>query len=489
VSAAVVLSWREGVTAAAAGDGALDVQGPGGRVSLRRVAPVFLDALDRLSPPGEDEDRLAELVRGDGSAALTRWYYYLERLSRRGLVWRTVHTNGARLATLVAVSTSFVARPVEAKSGCRYVLSRFAGLRRLGGAAVVESPLAHAKVILNDSRAAALVGALTAPATAEELTARVIGLSTDAVAGVLTLLWRAGLLGEASDGASCAEDEAPALQTWDYHDLLFHARSRQGRSDAAFGGTYRLAGRLDPPPALKPAPSGKTHELYRPDLARLQRDDPPLARVQERRCSVRAFDADRPITDRQLGEFLFRVARVKDHWQTELATSSGPVRMDFASRPYPAGGGLYELELYAAVNLCANLEPGLHHYDPARHCLTRLCGRTAEVAGLLQDAAESTAVPEDSVQILVILAARFPRMAWKYESIAYALTLKDVGVIFQTMYLAATAMGLGPCALGCGDADRFARAAGTDYYTETSVGEFLLGSQRHGPPGPVGSTS
>ena len=56
------------------------------------------------------------------------------------------------------------------------------------------------------------------------------------------------------------------------------------------------------------------------------------------------------------------------------------------------------------------------------------------------------------------------------------------------MYLAATAMGLGPCAVGGGDADRFARAAGTDYCVETSVGEFLLGSQRHGPLGPVGST-
>jgi hypothetical protein len=44
------------------------------------------------------------------------------------------------------------------------------------------------------------------------------------------------------------------------------------------------------------------------------------------------------------------------------------------------------------------------------------------------------------------------------------------------MYLAATAMNLAPCALGCGDSDLFARAAGTDYYVETSVGEFLLGS-------------
>ena len=86
-------------------------------------------------------------------------------------------------------------------------------------------------------------------------------------------------------------------------------------------------------------------------------------------------------------------------------------------------------------------------------------------------------VPVEQIQTLTILAARFQRLAWKYSSIAYALMLKNVGVIYQTMYLAATAMGLAPCAVGYGDSDLFARAAGTEYYAETSVGEFLLGSK------------
>jgi hypothetical protein len=49
------------------------------------------------------------------------------------------------------------------------------------------------------------------------------------------------------------------------------------------------------------------------------------------------------------------------------------------------------------------------------------------------------------------------------------------------MYLTATAMGLAPCAIGGGDADLFARAAGTDYCAESSVGEFLLGTPRPQP--------
>jgi hypothetical protein len=35
-------------------------------------------------------------------------------------------------------------------------------------------------------------------------------------------------------------------------------------------------------------------------------------------------------------------------------------------------------------------------------------------------------------------------------------------------------MNLAPCGLGGGDSDLFAEAAGLDYYTETSVGEFML---------------
>src|SRR5262249_23157518 len=78
-------------------------------------------------------------------------------------------------------------------------------------------------------------------------------------------------------------------------------------------------------------------------------------------------------------------------------------------------------------------------------------------------------------QVLVIIAARFPRVSWKYSSISYAIILKDVGALLQTMYLVATSMNLAACAIGGGDSDLFARVAGTEYYVEGSVGELILG--------------
>jgi len=147
-----------------------------------------------------------------------------------------------------------------------------------------------------------------------------------------------------------------------------------------------------------------------------------------------------------------------------------------SGRPYPNGGCCYELEFYGAVSVCEGLSPALFHYCPKTHQLYRVADWTRELNELFERAyyaADQQSLP----RILIILSARFQRVAWKYEAIAYALVLKHVGVVYQTMYLVATAMGLAPCALGGGDSDLFAAIARTNYYAETSVGEFILGSR------------
>ncbi len=80
-------------------------------------------------------------------------------------------------------------------------------------------------------------------------------------------------------------------------------------------------------------------------------------------------------------------------------------------------------------------------------------------------------------QILITLAARFGRIAWKYSSIAYSLILKDVGVLLQTFYLTATDLGLGGCAIGTGNIDLFAKMTGLDIHIEGPVGQFALGRE------------
>jgi SagB-type dehydrogenase family enzyme len=83
----------------------------------------------------------------------------------------------------------------------------------------------------------------------------------------------------------------------------------------------------------------------------------------------------------------------------------------------------------------------------------------------------STATP----QILITIAARFGRISWKYSSIAYSLILKDVGVLVQTLYLMATDMKLGGCAIGITNIDLFAKMTGIEFHVEGPVGQFAIG--------------
>ena len=78
-------------------------------------------------------------------------------------------------------------------------------------------------------------------------------------------------------------------------------------------------------------------------------------------------------------------------------------------------------------------------------------------------------------QILITIAARFGRTSWKYSSIAYALILKDVGVLIQTLYMMATDMGLGGCAIGSVNIDLFAKMTGIEFHVEGPVGQFAIG--------------
>ena len=66
-------------------------------------------------------------------------------------------------------------------------------------------------------------------------------------------------------------------------------------------------------------------------------------------------------------------------------------------------------------------------------------------------------------------------MAWKYDAVAYRLSLLNVGVVFELMYLVATDMGLAPCANGSGNSRPLQEVLVGDPFEEVAIGEFCLG--------------
>jgi SagB-type dehydrogenase family enzyme len=452
-----------GVTLRAAGEGDLVARGCLGELTVHRPSSSLSTALHALAGAGATDDQLESLA-GDDALLL---YYHLEALSALGLLSWTVAHDDVLLATLTPISPRFV-RPVAGVDAERvYRLSRFASARAgdRDAGMIVECPLSLAAVTLHDPRAASLLFELMRPFRPSELANRTGSLDGEPARAVVQLLADAAMLTpEAPEEAPRSPAEVALLQ-WEVHDLAFHARSRVGRHLAPCGATYRFEGSVPSTPALKGPMSEALITLERPDLEALCRSDAPFTAVLERRRTVHGRGST-PLTLRQLGDLLFRAARVRGLRPSALG--------DATDRPYPGAGALYELEIYPVVNACDGLDAGMYHYCPANHRLERLASEANDVRALIEGARGPEWAPE-LPEVLLVIAARFQRVSWKYESIAYSLILKDVGVLLQTMYLVATAMSLSPRALGGGDSDLFARAAGTDYYVEASVGELALG--------------
>jgi SagB-type dehydrogenase family enzyme len=413
-----------------------------GEPAINGLTPGVRDALARLAREGASEDELESSVAAtDGASGLPMLYFALNALAQRRALSYTVVGEQGPLATATS-NTTLQLR--EHNDATPITLSRFALLRRDGERIVVETSLSAAQVIIEDDRVLALI----TPTRASDL-------SPDEASALATLLRACAMLDEGNENDG-------ALAYWNFHDLLFHARTRLGRHLGGWGGTFPFRGRTEPPPVAKPEMSDDVIELETPDL----RDD--FTTILDGRHSSRDF-GDPPLTRQQLGEFLYRSARIRN-------TYDAGTGQQLSRRPYPGGGAVYELEIYVTVRVCSGLSPGLYHYCPLSHRLARLADAPER---LLRQATQS---PHAAPQVLLTIAARFARIFWKYESIGYAVILKDAGALFQTMYLVAEAMGLGACAIGGGDSDLFADAAGLDYYAETSVGEFILGSRAEGDP-------
>lgn len=435
------------------------------RLPFNEPAPATVSALEALaSEEGLDAGTLAF----DPQLAML-----LHRLEAGGWLARTIGAEGSLLTVEpLAFADVFSRRGFEPEAPVK--LSRFANLRPDGATLVLESGRARARARLHDPRLAALLGALIEPQPAAEVDATVAGLDGEEVEAVLRLLQRSRLVERVDEGDP--ELDEPTLGQWHPVDLLFHARNRLGRQAGGYGGTYPFKGRFPEPPSVRPE-SGSLVELPRPELDALRAagGEMTLTEAIEARRSIRRHDDSAPIGAAQLGELLFRTSRLRG----TVKTPNEP----FALRPYPNGGALYELDVYPIVRLCEGIDPGLYRYDPEAHGLRPLAEAGAPTDGLLEHA-KVAALMEARPQVLLVIAARFGRTTWKYEAVPYALTLKHVGVLYQTLYLVATAMGLAPCGLGGGDSELFSRSAGLEYEAETSVGEFIVGTPA-GDPGPV----
>lgn len=346
--------------------------------------------------------------------------------------------------------------------------SSYALIRLAEESLVLESPVAHSRVYIKNKGLWDILFLLSEEKSKKELLEST-GIDKGLLNSLLSILYHNKIINGCDPQESAAYSN---LKQWEFHDLYYHSRSRLGRTNNPYGTQYRFEGEVKPEPVVKEPPAGKKIVLPHVDPYQYHYYGPLFFQVLESRFSRRS-PANAIITLAQLGEFLFRSLRLR-------VVSEWKEPMQVSSRPYPSGGASYEMEVYLTVNVCDGLTPGFYHYCPKNHFLTFMKPSDKDTYAFLSEAAwayGSSTVP----QVMIHLAARYPRISYRYVGMGYSTVLKNVGVLYQTFYLVATALGLSSCALGGGNADRFARLSGIDYLDEAAVGEFTLNGAPLGP--------
>ena len=285
----VTLSLREDASLVEAGENGLAITGPHARFRMNGLSPGLRAAWRQLAAGGASEEDLGDRVFAtDGLVERALLRVQLQRCDTLGLLQYALVADARPLAIFVPMRRGFHFSAEPVGLDARFRLSRFAYCRRVGQTLMIESPLSAARTILPDGTGAALLAELATPRTCRDLCARSqttnrAELHEETAQALLTLLSGAGVIAEVDGDGRLREDLDPALVQWEFHDLLFHSRSRLGRHEYAFGGVFPFLGQIPPLPAVKPSISSEIVPLHKPDLALLEQRDPPLSSVLESR--------------------------------------------------------------------------------------------------------------------------------------------------------------------------------------------------------------
>lgn len=234
--------------------------------------------------------------------------------------------------------------------------------------------------------------------------------------------------------------------------LLYHQWSKPGAMDL-FGAVSDWGGR---PPLYKTYEGAPRVVLPKPRLD----GGLPTEEAMERRRSTREYSGE-PMTLGELSRVLYLVDGISsERWGYKLRTA-------------PSSGALYPVEIYPVVHGVRGLLPGVYHYDFREHALERLRAGDMRDEVVRQGLGQRFLGRCNAVLILTLI---FQRMRFKYRDRTYRYGLIEAGHLGQNLYLAATSMGLGACAVGAFLDDRVNGMLGVDGREEAAI--YMLGVGR-----------
>ena len=245
------------------------------------------------------------------------------------------------------------------------------------------------------------------------------------------------LVAEGSDEA--ARDERVRETRWRPESAALHYASRWRGVDAdatqrdlgeRYGAT--LLDKLGPVP-----PPVREHATRDQRIPLVAVEPTPLDALLDGRVTCRNFDAARALPAAAFAAVLYRAfgARAVDDYAPGV---------QLLKKGVPSAGGLHPTEAYLLVQRVDVIAAGLYHYHAIDHALEPIRLLTADEANAHARTFVGSQPYFLDAPVFVIPVTRFRRNFWKYRNHAkaYRALVLDVGHLSQTLYLAATELGL-----------------------------------------------
>ena len=263
-------------------------------------------------------------------------------------------------------------------------LSRFAYMRRRADEMVLESPRAGALFKICDPKIAAILATLSSPQKIKQLRrqAGFPGRRSSRPARRLPNPFQ-GRARPATKACGSTEGDDNLVRLGLSRSCCSMRAARKAGTPIRWAALIRMSGSCEPPPAVRPHWPGEENRSAQILWTRIPRRVSPAAKLlRERHSDARLSMTGSRSRSPSCHSFSTAAARVQSTVEQplDLGTATTTARCSpTRSRPYPSGGGSYELELYLAVDKCEGLARGFYHYDAGAHALVPIDVRANEL--------------------------------------------------------------------------------------------------------------
>lgn len=155
-----------------------------------------------------------------------------------------------------------------------------------------------------------------------------------------------------------------------------------------------------------------------------------------------------------------------------LRCSVGITDRDRGLRAAPSAGATFPLEVYPVINAVEGMAPGVYRYLVEGHALELV--RAGDFRSQMSGAALGEQMMR-SASVVLALAAVFQRTELHYGQRAQRYIHFEAGHAAQNVYLVATSLGLGSCAVGAFYDDEFNAVLGLDGRQESVLYIMVVG--------------